>query len=1738
MSYYRNGQNFHFQQTATAFPPPPRSGGLQSPTQPFLERSPSFDRGDDASYVGESAGRPSEYGTMMGGNEVPRSNQNTLGIAEEPYMGGSNPPSGHPPPAPYIPTGHQPQYQATSPPGGYTAYSSQQYPVPPSEYNPAAYGSVNATQGPVHQPYNPAAYRSSSFSYQATSPNSVYGASPTSFISSTSYPSPALAYVPQTPPQRHDSQYSHPSRPSPYVGSTSAPYAPYQPISTTYASYSPEYAAHPPQSARRGSDYFDIDEYYAANSPQRSNSQSYSLHSPASSFDSKRMNLQHHSLPSPPQHGSQTVAGVNGLSGAGPGDDVPPIPPQHSPQRTNTTGRHPQLRPLPGPPPDASIRSDLGVSNGGSAAPTMQGMVQDNVWTEVEEELMRADSRSRGRRRSPVAPMGRHSPIHEEAEPDPLFASSITAPTASHHISEIDEDLTNGIGSSDAYSEGSDAEAAAGLAALRMEEEREMADRAHGRAADYRLFPGYGPAAPEEHPVAGHESDSDYAHVDMGLYGGGYDVQLHYGDDPSIIAAHTQEDVGPLETPQRPLPMPDVPWSTDERFHEGIYDDLGQYGPDSTGADGFGMGGLSEPTPERRRLSFEEGDEGTLVDAQGFPISPSALPSQEYPELFYHPGMSSQRPLPSVSAASTAIAPEQHDALFDIYDARAEIPPSTDTLSYLSTADSRASTLVTPSGTMVPRSSSLSSYSSTPQAIPPIRSKTDADERPFRLSRQQQMNVRLAGSKTDSVYDSSAPQSTVALDLPEIPMGKVLNPAKLSTSDFKKCSEPWALSSVVSWLRQMSEGSTDLKEQTVVDGIVALFTHKVPTMNVADAETLAALIVKQMLKHGVLVYDEEWVKFTSETMSGVIYQLTGTGCYSPRVHMTNESGRCYASHCQRTLKKVNLQAHALEPQKKLEDWVTFYKIKMEDLEGVNKKEIERQNILHEIVQTEDQFMDQLDVVRQLYRDQLRVCNPPIISPKRIQQFLSDVFGKVDAIQKVNEDYLLAQLKYRQQEQGPWIVGFSGIFREWIRKAKAAYIDYAASFPNASFLIRKESERNVLFRQFLDQISKHERSKRLGWDTYVKAPITRLQRYSLLLGTVHKNMLQETEEKSNLLIAMGEIKDVTLECDARVAEMSKKVDLLELGTKLVLRPGMERVELNLNHLGRELIFKGELQRLGANRFTWLDTYAMLFDHYLVLAKIITVRDAVGIKHDRYDVSKLPIPMDLLVLESTSDDPVVKSSVKGIGTATAVSTRPQAPTATVSSASGLTQTTSNSSANGVMVTNTVLEGYKEEKILYPFRLKHLGKSEVYTLYAPTAQSRQDWCEKIIEAKTKHAASLYAQNAEPFRLRVMADTAFAYDSLYGGSKSVIISGTPLDRAIREVEQEFEHIPGPRPGPVCRASVNCATTFTQSNGTQMVAVGTDYGIYLAEHANPRGWNRIINIPRVSQVAVLEEFSLMLLISDKSLIAYHLDAVCPVNGTPPPNDSARRAPQKLSGTRDVGFFAMGHMKDRMLVFYKKREGLSSTFKVLEPIFQKSTEKKHRFLRKGATEFFREFDEFYIPTECFGLNLFHSSLSISTHRGFEVLTLDKKQPWSVPDLKAPHVATIASRVRDQKPLGMFRLSETEFLLCYEECAVYVNKHGDVSRSVIMEFVGKAKSAALFGPYILLFDQDFVEIRNAQNGRLRQVIAGKDVRCLDDAQHTGGVFSGGKRSVKVALQHPEMERSQIVVELLLNEGLKE
>jgi len=689
------------------------------------------------------------------------------------------------------------------------------------------------------------------------------------------------------------------------------------------------------------------------------------------------------------------------------------------------------------------------------------------------------------------------------------------------------------------------------------------------------------------------------------MYGGGYAGNLHYGNELGTPPASAQTRDG------QPPPA----------SNQG-----GEYPPFSeVSVDYGGTGGLQ--APQVHRLSFDEGEEQVSIHSRQ---SGSDSPFKEdYPDMFWHPGLSN-RPLPAIPPGS-----DNSPSLSVQPPARG---PGPQQHGYSLSADSRSPHHEVAESHLsqhiaqqhVERSISLSSHSNTPPIQAPARSRTDAAEERRRAMKQGGQHV--SGSQQGTPYegyDTGTPTSLAAYDMITLPTGRRRKfiPSKLTPAEIKRCTEPWALGGITSWIREMAEGEPDLKRKTIEEGILRLFCSKVPTMNVADAELLSASVVDSMFEAGILIPEEEWVKFGAGQMSGVLWQLTGSGCYAPKLHENealtprlHDNGmplRCYSHHCGRTLKKANLDHMMSEEEAPILDWATFHRITLEDIGNKSKKEVERQNVLHEIITGEEEYMGQLDVLRVLYRDRLRDWQPPIISSNRIDKFLDAVFGKVDAVQQINKEHLLAQLKYRQQEQGPFIVGVSDLFREWIRKARPIYIQYSSSFPHASYLIRKEASRNLLFRQFLDMIREHPRSKRLEWTTFVKAPITRLQRYGLLLDTVKKNMVGESEEKTNLTRALEEIKAVTHECDEKVAEMTKKVELLELHSMLVLRPGFQSV-LNLDHLGRELLRQGDLQRQGSRGVRWVDTHALLFDHYFILAKTVVTKD--GRSDKKYDVSK--------------------------------------------------------------------------------------------------------------------------------------------------------------------------------------------------------------------------------------------------------------------------------------------------------------------------------------------------------------------------------------------------------------------------------------------------------------------------------------------------------------------------------------
>lgn len=1267
----------------------------------------------------------------------------------------------------------------------HATYNPQDYASPnSSSYSPQQYSPHVAS--PSHQsrdqfqPYNPAVYRDSSIAnaanqlYGNASPGGYAPAAPANYSPYQHQYSPSAPLPP--PPQQFQQQQqsSYSPRGSSLVNSPDA--TAHRPRFSSYASpYQSPYQSPAPGTA------YSTDPPYP---PQ------HGIPTPPQNFPAPPAPPQH-SSPSPDflhdgaqAYGSHGRGGSEGLNitSAFPRPPVTDSAPTTLPHRSSTS------RPLPGVPQQSETFFDDG--SGLPDSKTDNDQLQQDLFDQVETALNFG-----------LGPSSRNN----------SNAGQRTDSLQQSHGTYYDE-----YGEED-----SDAEAAAGLEAMRKAEQHEQEQLRRQTTATQQN----GQAQTTQDEEQDFE-DEDYGNVDMSALGGGFGFDMPFGTTrPSQNLTATQEILqnGLNTHPSVSSRGTATSDRSENTLHTDTQTSMTSITTANTGAsarvDASGTGGLSDPMPPRRQMSFDADDIAErqyLNNGDNYPI----------PETFYPPPhQPGPRPLPPPPVEvgqpvsnrdQPYLAPQSGTQRYQGQVYNGQYDPA-----------------------LLPRSHSLGNHSTAPATTAPARAKTDAEER-----------KRLTGIRSPpdahsgvGVYDSAE-----NLDLPPLPAGRRLQPSKLQASQFERCREPWALSSVTTWLRDLAEGDSELRRAPVEEALVNLFMFKVPTLNIAVAESLSVVAVNEMLAVDSLILEEEWLRFGPETPSGVLFQLTNKGCYSQISHERATSGRCYSHHCQRTERKLAISED--KASENSAEWAVFWKLSKEDIEasGKTKKEVELQNNLHEIISAEYKFLRDLNVLRALYRDGLQQ-KKDVMSPRTVETFVKNVFGRLDALQKANEEYLLPQLKYRQQEQGPWVLGFSDIFRDWIRKAKTAYIEYTANFPSAEFLVRQEDRKNLLFHTYLDEMRNHPSANRLDIWHYLKVPITKIQRYSLLLSTVYKNMKTESEEKANLAIAINEIQEATRECNARLAEESKKVDLLDLQAKLQLRPEMKHVELNLTQWGRELIHTGDLQRTGRGRFTWLDTHAILLDNYLVLAKVTADRDT---KANVYDVSKMPIPMDLLMLESADDDPIVKSTMKGIavGTATTKATvtapdpriirqNSSLPGKPGSPMPGATLTQSQTTgAQPTMVTATALEpAVSQENTLYPFRVRHLGK-EVYTLFAATSGARKEWADKIIEAKTRHAASLFAQNAEPFRLRVIADTAFTLDQAVPSQKGVTIKGTPLHRAIEEVERTYAS--SGRPAPVCRARVNCATTFKQPDGRQMTAIGTDYGLYLSEADNPRGWTRV----------------------------------------------------------------------------------------------------------------------------------------------------------------------------------------------------------------------------------------------------------------------------------------------------------
>ncbi|KAF5351291.1 hypothetical protein D9758_007992 [Tetrapyrgos nigripes] len=791
--------------------------------------------------------------------------------------------------------------------------------------------------------------------------------------------------------------------------------------------------------------------------------------------------------------------------------------------------------------------------------------------------------------------------------------------------------------------------------------------------------------------------------------------------------------------------------------------------------------------------------------------------------------------------------------------------------------------------------------------------------------------------------------------------------------------------------------------------------------------------------------------------------------------------------------------------------------------GLDKKEVKRQAIIFELIKGEMSYVKDLENIEVMYIRPLRSADPPIIPPDRLDSFIHDVFHNFAELH-AHHRRLIDRLHEIQREEHPIIRSITAAVFDSALFFRDAYIEYIPNYPIAAYRIDDEMASNPAFKGFVENAVRHPDAHRLDMKNFINRPIPRLLRYELLL----KNILDETppdhEDRDDIPQVLEVIKALGKDSEPGVVSAKQKVELWRYNSNIVFKPG-EWIDMDLLDKNRSLIHFGRLLRQpdsGLEWNGWSELFVLLFDNYFVMTKArekdgytkyyVNRRVSTNYKYtSKYDpyYQPQPIPLDLLTLVNFTDPPTQRGAglLRNLRGGERHNTAPSDPTSLTLGSSNSYNTKSpdlptHSSSSIPTTTSTPTDS----RSVYPCTIHHNGRmGGPYILYAESAQVRAEWKSKLEEALGLRKA--VQDNNKVFEVETLSNDTFLVPSLMNGSGAGAGGdGSGSGGSTQAWNQNHDN--------TFTGKVTCTVPLNTPDGRGLVAIGCAEGVWIGFRHDSRSMRRVLHLKMVTQCAMLEDFGIFLVLADKMLFAYHIEALVPSS---PSSTHATQTPQKLSGNKDVHFFSVGTLLGRTLVIYMKKKGLDSIFHVVEPVLDKINERSKtpaslgsRFgFRSPKSEWFRNYREFFLPSESYDLIFLKAKIAILCAKGFEVMDLTDLQSATIPQREDARHAPLAKRWESVKPLGMFRSTDEEFLLCYTEFGLYVNKHGDPSRPTgSIEWEGTAERVALHNPYILLFDTRFIEVRHIQTGRLAQIIPGNDVHCLWDG-----------RGVNISANHP-------------------
>lgn len=193
-----------------------------------------------------------------------------------------------------------------------------------------------------------------------------------------------------------------------------------------------------------------------------------------------------------------------------------------------------------------------------------------------------------------------------------------------------------------------------------------------------------------------------------------------------------------------------------------------------------------------------------------------------------------------------------------------------------------------------------------------------------------------------------------------------------------------------------------------------------------------------------------------------------------------------------------------------------------------------------------------------------------------------------------------------------------------------YVTYSPQALMAKYLAELEIKNNPEFEKFTKEITKHERTDRLPIWHYLLCPVTRMQRYPLLIEGLLKKTPKDHPDHVFLTRSYEIIRSVASKADNQALHVKDRLAILNIRDRILFKQG-EVHDLSLDNPNRRLYYSGILKRRSGTLDVAdkNDIYAFVFDHMVIMTKMRNTSN-----DKEYRISKKPIPLQMLVVQTST------------------------------------------------------------------------------------------------------------------------------------------------------------------------------------------------------------------------------------------------------------------------------------------------------------------------------------------------------------------------------------------------------------------------------------------------------------------------------------------------------------------------